>query len=66
MEAIWKKLGSMTSKDMEEVKGDEGRLEAGVDDLVGLQGGYQHVEDPEEDEDTGGDCLVDLKEEFAR
>ena len=62
MEAIWK-LGLMTS---EEVKGDGGHLEAGVDDLVGLQGGYQHVEDPEEDEDTGGNCLVDLKEEFAR
>jgi len=46
---------------MEEVEGDEGHLEAGVDDLVGLQGGYQDVEDPEKDEYTGGDCLVDLK-----
>ncbi len=66
MEAIWKKLGSMTSKDITEMKGGGGHLEAGVDDLVGLQGRYQHVEDPEEDEDTGGNCLVDLKEEFAR
>ena len=46
---------------MEEVEGDEGHLEARVDDLVGLQGGYQDVEDPEKDEYTGGDGLVDLK-----
>ena len=42
------------------VQGEE-RLEAGVDDVVGLQGGDEHVEHPEEDEQTGGKGLDRLK-----
>lgn len=41
--------------------GGEDHLEAGVDDFVGLQGGDQDVEDPEEDEEARADRLVDLK-----
>lgn len=33
------------------------RLETGLDDFVGLEGGDHDVEDPEEDEDSGGDGL---------
>ena len=32
-------------------------LESGLDDLVGLEGRNHDVEDPEEDEDAGGDGL---------
>jgi len=33
------------------------RLETGLDDFVGLESGDHDVEDPEEDEDAGGDGL---------